>query len=555
VINAKKKQPINNNCTKAVAIRVDASTRIGTGHVMRCLTLATKLKKHGVNVIFLSKKHQGSLNQLITLKGFELAELSAPIQNIENQTDEKLWLGCSFQDDANECLEALKSSTINLLIVDHYSLDEHWQKLIRKKLTLTKIMVIDDLANRQHDCDILLDQTLGREASDYQKLVPSDCQLLLGADFIMLRDEFLQKRSQAKSNRKDRINTLDNKNILITMGGTDPDNIAEQLLNWLIKFDKAQQNNNKIQVTLVVNQTSPFIKDLAGICAKYDWITIISNPESMSKLMLNADIAIGSSGATAWERCCLGLPSLAIISAENQHLISDNLSRAGAIINLGHFSNLTYANFAESLSQVLNATKTYQKMVENSFSCCDGSGILKVTNALLAKLTDDVTLQKATYNDCQTLFDWQSNREVRKYFHNPEPVKWQQHCQWLRNTLASSNKCLYIIKQNCSNNHELSSVGVLRLDALQSLTYDIDACWEISIIISPLHQGKKLAERAIIKIPEVFKNQGIIAEVHHDNGASHKLFSRAGFNKISPNAYLLKHKTLSNEEQQGIHNG
>ena len=197
--NAKSKQAISNDCTTTVAIRVDASTRMGTGHVMRCLTLATKLKEHGVNVIFLSKKHQGNLNQFIAQKGFELIALSAPKQSIENQTDEKLWLGCRFQDDANECLEALQDIAINLLIVDHYSLDAHWQRLIKAKCSQTKLMVIDDLANRSHDCDILLDQTLGREKSDYEKLVPNYCQLLLGAEFIMLRDEFLQNRAQRQN--------------------------------------------------------------------------------------------------------------------------------------------------------------------------------------------------------------------------------------------------------------------------------------------------------------------------------------------------------------------
>ncbi len=547
--NAKNKQPVSNDCTTTVAIRVDASTRMGTGHVMRCLTLATKLKEHGANVIFLSKKHQGNLNQLITQKGFELFELSAPIQNIENETDEKLWLGCNFQDDANECLQAFKSLTIVLLIVDHYSLDAHWQRLIKAKLSLTKIMVIDDLANRSHDCDFLLDQTLGRKKSDYEKLVPNYCQLLLGADFIMLRDEFLQNRATAKNTRNSRIKASGIENILITMGGTDPDNIAEKLLNWLIKFQHDSQTSNKIQVTLVANQASAFIKNLEEISANHDWITIVINPESMAKLMLATDIAIGSSGATAWERCCLGLPSLSIISAENQKFVSENLTRAGAIINLSHFSKLTYTKFSESLTRITSII-TYQQMVEQSFACCDGLGLTKVADVLLVILSSNVCLVKASYDDCQSLFDWQSNSDIRKYFHNSEPVKWQQHCDWLTDTLANNSKHLYMIKRYDSDEQKLQSVGVLRLDALQSSKYEIDADWEVSIIISPKHQGKSIADKAIRQIPESFKEQGIIAEVHSDNIASHKLFSRAGFIAISPLAYCLK-----NEDHLGGLNG
>ena len=215
---AKDKRTINNNCLATVAIRVDASIRMGTGHVMRCLTLAKKLNVNGCNVIFLSKNHQGNLNQLIIQKGFNLLELSAPKQSIEAQIDEKKWLGCSYQSDVEECQQLLKDLTIDLLIVDHYSLDWHWQNLIKTTLNQPqqmKIMVIDDLANRKHDCDILLDQTLGRHANDYKALVPVYCQLLLGTDFIMLRDEFIQNRQRAVDKRK---HTSTIHNILITMG-------------------------------------------------------------------------------------------------------------------------------------------------------------------------------------------------------------------------------------------------------------------------------------------------------------------------------------------------
>ena len=541
--NAKVTPSINDNCLATVAIRVDASTRMGTGHVMRCLTLATKLKEHGVKVIFLSKKHQGNLNNFIKQNGFELLELSAPKQSIESQIDEKLWLGCNYQDDVKECQQALNGLIINLLIVDHYSLDHQWHKLIKtqhqnnkSQAQPLKIMVIDDLANRKHDCDILLDQTLGRETCDYKNLVPNHCQLLLGADFIMLRDEFLQSRQLAKNKRKQ---TSSVSNILITMGGTDPDNIAEKLLNWLIKF---KQSNNKTQVTLVSNQASPFIENLKAIGTNHSWITIVSNPESMSKLMLTADIAIGSSGATAWERCCLGLPSLSIISAKNQSFLNKSLSKAGAIINLGHFSDLNYTNFTESLKQVINVTSSYQEMVTQSFACCDGLGITKVAKALVATLSHDVFLQEASYDDCQVMFNWQSNSEIRKYSHNPEPVKWQQHCDWLKSTLASNNKHLYMIKYTCPNSHILQSVGILRLDAIQNSQYKIDACWQISILIAPEYQGKRIAEKAINEIPNAYKKQGIIAEVHSNNTASHRLFSRTGFSEISPLAYCLKIK-------------
>jgi UDP-2,4-diacetamido-2,4,6-trideoxy-beta-L-altropyranose hydrolase len=541
-VTSAKGSASSSNVRAIAAIRVDASTRMGSGHVMRCLTLAKKLKELDITVVFLSKKHQGNLNQFIKTQGFEVYELSPPSQNIEHQTNEKLWLGCSYQDDATECLQVLRNLKINLLIVDHYSLDYSWQQLLKNNLNRTnsfKIMVIDDLANRKHDCDILLDQTLGRKHSDYSAFVPNHCKLMLGADFIMLRDEFLQQQELAKIKRNE---TVLVNNILITMGGTDPDNISKKILNWLITF---QKSNSQILVTVVANQSSPFIKDLHELGKKYQWIKIICNPKSMAEIMLNADIAIGSSGSTAWERCCLGLPSLSIINAENQNFLNDSLSKEGAIINLGHHLSLNYQRFEESLLQLMNVPSHYHNMVQKSFACCNGLGITKVIDTLAKEFSECVYLQKANYDDCQVLFEWQSNGEVRKYFHNPDPVQWEHHCNWLKSTLMDDKKHLFMVKLQYPSNGLSSSVGVLRLDTLNNRHIIANAQWEISIIIAPEQQGKQYAEKAINEIPNSYKEQGIIAEVHNNNTASHKLFLRTGFTSISKTTYYLNNSSNS----------
>ena len=535
--SAHENSPKTDNKLTTVVIRVDASTRIGTGHVMRCLTLAKKLAEHGSKVIFLAKQHQGNLNSIIKKQGFKLFELSAPKESITRQTDEKYWLGCSYHDDAQECLLALNGITVDLLIVDHYSLDYQWQSLMKAnvvKQQTFKIMVIDDLANREYKCDLLLDQTLGREQSDYIKLVPKDCLLLLGADFIMLRDEFSQHRQLATTKRAQ---TSSISNILITLGGTDPDNIAEKLLHWLITFKQTQP---AIQVTLVANPASSFIDKLTKISISHRWINLISQPKSMAKIMLKADIAIGTSGATAWERCCLGLPSLSIISAENQNFLNDNLVKQGAIISMGHFTTLTYDNFEKSLNDILNNKHNYQQMSKLSFACCDGLGVTKVYNSLVNSFCPKVYLQKASYDDCQDIFNWQSNTEIRKYSHNSEPVEWHQHCSWLRSTVANDYKHLYMIKLKVHNSQTSLSVGLLRLDRRKKTHDAIDAGWLISILIASEMQGKKLAEQAINAIAHTYKKQGIIAEVHLDNLASHRLFIRSGFRVISPTLYYLK---------------
>ncbi len=367
------------NLLTNIAIRVDASTRMGTGHVMRCLTLAKKLQQQNCQIVFLCKQHQGNLIAFIVEQGFTVLSLSAPIENIEQEVDDRKWLGCSYQQDALEVKQALKYHPwLDWLIVDHYSLDRHWQKLI--KPLANKIMVIDDLANRAHYCDLLLDQTLNRRKQDYQRLVPKNCQLLLGADFMLLRDEFSQLRPLAKIKR---VNTKSIENVLISMGGTDPDNISEQIIYALITIKNSQPS---LTIQVVISPMSTYLEQLKSFSHQYDWIKIIVKPKSMAKLMLEADIAIGSAGATAWERCCLGLPTLTIVSAKNQETIAHNLTQAGAAINLGYFYALTQKNFLQQLLATINSPALYINMVKSSFSCCSGLGADIVANLLKNKV-------------------------------------------------------------------------------------------------------------------------------------------------------------------------
>ena len=504
-----------------IAIRVDASIRMGTGHVMRCLTLANKLKVQNHQVLFLAKQHHGNLNQLIEQQGFKIIQLPVPNINIDQQTDEKQWLGCHYQEDAQACIDALKPYfPLSLVIVDHYGLDKNWQDIL--KPYCLKLMVIDDLANREHHCDILLDQTFARQKSDYVNLVPKSCKLLLGKKYMLLRDEFSQLRDVAITKRK---NFTHSKNLLISMGGTDPDNISQALLQWLITL---QPNITKLTVNLIANPCSKHLSKLQQLCQQYAWINLIIKPKSMAELMLDADIAIGSAGATAWERCCLGLPTLTIISAKNQETIATNLSKAGAIINLGWFDKLTKEHFSQALENVLSVDKNYLNLVTNSFKCCHGLGTNNIIKILGDKIINQVSLRLADQKDCELTFQWQSDANLRKYSRNPKAVKKEEHIQWFHKTLKNKKRTLFIITV------DNIPCGVLRLDELTEKQQ------EISILLDANYQGKNIAFQAINIIPLRYRAKNILATVHKDNKASQRLFIRLGFQQISPEQYILK---------------
>lgn len=511
---------------KTIAIRADASTRMGTGHVMRCLTLASKFKGDNYRIIFLCKQNDGHLIGFIKNSDYEVVRLSAPNSNQSLEQDEQLWLGCDHQDDANECLQRfsdLKISHIDLLIVDHYSLDYQWQDIL--KPLCEKIMVIDDLANRKHHCDILLDQTFGRASIDYKTLVPKHCKLLLGMPYMLLRDEFHQARELAQLQRQKLQNNPLNQ-ILVSLGGTDPDNIASKILRWLVSIEATYE---KLNICLVANGSSKFLGELNSLSKKHPSIRIVINPPSMAKLMLNADIAIGSSGATAWERCCLGLPTLSIISADNQKQVSENLEQAGAILSLGYFKQLKEHSFKGAFDKLFRDKKLYQNMVQKSFDCCDGLGADRSAKEIL-RVISNVELRLATIKDKEITFKWQSNKNIRQYFKQPKIPKKVEHDHWFKNNLADPTSSLYIIL------YDKLPVGTLRLDELCKLEYII------SILVSPDLQGKGIALQTLNKISDLVENGLFFADIHQDNINSIKLFKKAGFEPVSPSRYRLQIK-------------
>ena len=206
---------------------------MGTGHVMRCLTLADALSQRGAECEFICREHPGHLNALITQRGYRAPPLC--MLNSRNFRGQQCWwlahahwLGATQEEDCQACAPLIQSVQPDWLIVDHYALDERWQKEMRP--FCQKIMVIDDLADRQHDCDLLLDQTFGRNSEDYKPFVPEHCQVLCGAEYALLRPEFAQWRAYSLKRREN--GQLEH--LLINLGGVDKDNISTQILQALL---------------------------------------------------------------------------------------------------------------------------------------------------------------------------------------------------------------------------------------------------------------------------------------------------------------------------------
>ncbi|MEA1989465.1 MAG: UDP-2,4-diacetamido-2,4,6-trideoxy-beta-L-altropyranose hydrolase [Pseudomonadota bacterium] len=356
-----------------IVVRADASLQIGTGHIMRCLTLAEALKQQGAEISFICRAHQGNLISIIEDKGFKVFTLNVPEHQIESLQDEALslfhakWLGVSQQQDADECRDILEQIKPDWLIVDHYAIDQAWQKALQG--CYKKLMVIDDLADRKHQCDLLLDQTYGREPQDYQHLVPENCQMLLGSQYALLRPEFAKWR---ESSLKRRTNS-EFKQLLITMGGIDPDNVTGQVLEAISHINLP----NEIAITVVMGGAAPHLTDVKKQAQTMAYKTqVIVDVTNMAEIMANVDFAIGAAGATTWERCALGLPSIMLVLAQNQKNIAYKVGEADIAI-IANRSDL------QSLIQFFPDKQKMRELVSNSSTACDGRGVHRVINYFL----------------------------------------------------------------------------------------------------------------------------------------------------------------------------
>ena len=361
-----------------VAFRTDASIQIGTGHVMRCLTLANELTRQGHECWFVCREHPGNLGNLIASQGHGLTLLPAseshsPQKGTTLSDDYALWLGVPWQEDARQTLDVISLLKPEWLVIDHYALDAHWEEYLTA--AVGNILVIDDLANRSHRCELLLDQTYGRSRDDYTALLPSNTMVLCGAKYALLRSEFGEWRGYSLARR----NSYSLKNILITMGGADKDNFTGKVLEAL----KLSELPRDCKLTVVMGETAPWVDAVKNVAQSLDWETdVLIGVTNMAELMADSDLAIGAAGSTSWERCCLGLPSITVVLAENQKYIAKQLSKSGACVAIDR------NDLPTAIEKVLGTEKLRDLSLRSSV-ICDGKGVHRVVNFLSEIKSED----------------------------------------------------------------------------------------------------------------------------------------------------------------------
>lgn len=358
-----------------IVFRADASTIVGTGHVVRCMALAVAARAAGWHVEFVCRAHPGHMAQLIQAEGFAVHLLPAPLEAATAAAGDSYaaWLGVSQQRDAIETAEALQYSAADWLVVDHYALDAQWESTLLG--LVPRLLVIDDLANRPHLCCVLIDQSLDLSgAARYAGLVPPACMQLLGPHFALLRPQFAAMRSQSLA-RRDADQRLER--VLLFMGGSDPHNETARALQGLSQATRVMQH-----IDVVVGQGYPYLDDLrrqAQACRVP--LQVHSQTPRMAELMTQADLAVTSGGGVSWEKCTLGLPSLVTIVGDNQSLIAHELAATGAQFLLGRAEAISVDDYTHALNRLDSGLLA--AMSAKARGICDGQGTQRVLDQLM----------------------------------------------------------------------------------------------------------------------------------------------------------------------------
>lgn len=503
-----------------ILIRCDASLSIGSGHVIRCRTLARELQSRGAEVLFLCRRQAGDLIALLEQEFQVLALSEQPLALCERLVGRELygaWLGCSQIQDAEDSLTALASARVrsaDWLVVDHYGLDASWETQLVNALAgeeiTPKLLVIDDLADRPHKGDLLLDQNFFGAFTDqrYQGLVPSHCRQLLGPHYALLGPEYAQLHSLVPVRTELR-------RVLVFFGGVDPSNLTGRTLEVLL--DPALAH---LAVDVVLGRQSPHRQAVADLVAQRPFTTLHGPLPSLAGLIARADLAIGAGGATTWERACLKLPSLVVAIAENQLPFAEALHQAGHLHLLGEEATVS----AEQIRSALIAWVAEPRQQDAGCDLTDGWGASRLAFAMLGPQTA-ISLRPANPGDGALLLRWANDPQVRASSFSPDLIARSDHHNWFHQGLTDPNRLLLI-----ATAADYCSIGQIRFD--RQLPPKAEAVVDLSL--DRCARGFGLAADLVRLGLQVMEQTWgpdieVVAEVLTTNAASNACFSRAGF--------------------------
>ena len=520
-----------------VAFRVDASQAMGTGHVRRCQSLAQALHKFAAHTHFICRRHDDLSPHLMTKsEGTHwLADSANPNLDIDatTTTPHASWGLVSWQVDADQTIDALTKIQADWLVVDHYAWDARWHQRVANAAKI-QILLIDDLADRSLSANMLLNQNLDQNhAAKYRERIDltsnvNRVRLMAGPQYALLSEQYSQAPRYEFSKVVNRIG--------IFMGGTDPDDLSSKVLTACREFA-----NFKGDVTLVSSSSNPYFERHIALAAKWPRTRVVYDLPDLSHFFASHDLQIGTGGGAAWERCCIGAPTLAVIAAVNQLAVLPQLAALGAVqlIDLTQTEQSLKA-FGQAIVDLVAEPEARLLLSQKSSRLVDGQGSSRVAAVLALFTSADLTLRPAAVDDEQLLMDWFNESQARHNALNTDPISAQSHGVWLRSKLADTQSCqLYIAEAK-----NALPIGMIRFDreilAGENLPSEV---WWISYSLDISFRGLGLARELV--------QQGLIQL------ANKKLHAHTvkAFVKISNTASLKTFENLSFARSTTAHQG
>lgn len=475
-----------------VLFRADASVAIGAGHVVRCAALADALQQQGAAITFLTRPASGDLADWLAGRGFDVVRLPDA--------------AASEAQDAQQCLAALAPEfRADWLVADHYALGAGWHGAMRG--VTGRIAVIDDLADRPLDADLLINPGIAATAGDYTGKLPATCRLALGSRYALLRAQFAATTPPSRDGGLRRI--------LVCAGGSDAHDATAAIVAATLAA-----GISGLALDVVVGAGYPHLEALRARYAGMPEVNIHVAAEDMATRMAAADLFIGAGGGMTWERACLGLPGLTVAVADNQRPQCLAVAELGADLFLGEPSAAAWSRIAPTLQALAAQPALLRVMGRTLASLCDGRGSLRLARMMALPA---LALRAATAADCDAMYAWRNHPDTRRHATGADAIDLDAHRKWYAAVLNDPQRRLLVATRADSG----EAVGVLRYD-LRGETATI------SIYLVPGMSGLGLGP-ALIDLGDAWLRaecpaaRVVEARIETGNHASGAAFIQAGY--------------------------
>ncbi len=476
-------------------IRADADSEIGAGHVMRCLALAQAWQDAGGEAVFATATESPSIEERLKSERIETLHLSGQPGS---------------REDAAETSSRARSLNAAWVVVDGYVFDSDYQRAIKE--SSARLLFIDDYGHCDwYSADLVLNHNIYAEESLYEKREPYT-RLLLGSKYALLRREFLNwrewKREIADTARR----------VLVSMGGADPDNATLTVIRALQKLEMPDIEA-RILIGPLNSRRESLEREIKNSSRNIELLTAATD---IPQLMAWADVAVSAAGSTCWEMAFMGLPFLALILAENQIKVAEELGNRGLAVNLGYYHQDSSQEVADGLYHLLPSTQQRIVMSCLGQKAVDGEGCERI---LIRLLDNALRIRRARECDCKIFWQWANNPEVRSSSFSPAPISWDDHVRWFEKKLNDSETAIFI-----ALDFEDNPVGQIRFDLTDKIEAEIDV--SIDSDMRARGYGQALISMGVERIFRNWNVQSVSALIRAENSRSIKAFERAGFQKV-----------------------